>query len=159
MVRPERGWGVKGHAFGDVVVGGVVVDDRLRDGERGQSCYGDHGGGGHHGVEDERQAVGHVPVGGAGQSWSVTWGETAEEVRLKTPYFIRWTVSRRLQQEDGDLPFSSTANTLAPFPSSSWTTTVNPFLAATCSGLQGRCAVKTGQKNLRLKSPELNTYV
>lgn len=83
MVRPERGRGIKGHAFGDVVVGGVVVDDRLRDGERGQSCYGDHGGGGHHGVEDERQAVGHVPVRGAGQSWSVTWGETAEEGRLK----------------------------------------------------------------------------
>lgn len=33
------------------------------------------------------------------------------------------------------LPFSSTASTLAPFPKSSWTTTVSPFLAATCRGL------------------------
>lgn len=68
MVGPERGRGVKGHALGDVVVGGgvvvVVVDDRRRHGECGQSGNGDHGGGGHHGVEDERQAVGHVPVGG-----------------------------------------------------------------------------------------------
>lgn len=32
-------------------------------------------------------------------------------------------------------PFSSTAKTLAPFPSSSWTTTVSPLLAAMCSGL------------------------
>lgn len=97
MVRPERGRGVKGHTFGDVVVGGVVVDDRLRDGERGQSCDGDHGGGGHHGVEDERQAVGHVPVGGAGQSWSVTWGETAGEGWLNTPCFVMRTVRRRME--------------------------------------------------------------
>lgn len=68
MVGPERGRGVKGHALGDVVVGSgvvVVVDDRRRHGECWQSGDGDHGGRGHHGVEDERQAVGHVPVGGA----------------------------------------------------------------------------------------------
>lgn len=34
------------------------------------------------------------------------------------------------------LPFSSTASTLAPFPNSSWTTTVSPFRAATCRGLR-----------------------
>lgn len=72
MVRPQRGRGVKGHTFGDVVGGRVVVDDCLSERERRQSCYGHHGGGGHHGVEDERQAVGHVAVGSAGQSWSVT---------------------------------------------------------------------------------------
>lgn len=137
MVRPERGRGVKGHPFGDVVVGGVVVDDRLRDGERGQSCYGDHGGSGHHGVEDERQAVGHVPVGGAGQSWSVTWGDgRGGAVKNIILHHVDCELEQQ-QEEEEDLPFSSTANTLAPFPSSSWTTTVNPFLAATCSGLQG----------------------
>lgn len=73
MVRPQRRWGVKGHAFGDVVVGGVVVDDSLGERKCRESCYGDHGGGGHHGVEDERQAVGHISVGSAGQSWSVTY--------------------------------------------------------------------------------------
>lgn len=72
MVRPQRRWGVKGHAFGDVVVSGVVVDDCLRKRKRRQSCDGDHRGGGHHGIEDERQAVGHITVGSAGQSWSVT---------------------------------------------------------------------------------------
>lgn len=35
-----------------------------------------------------------------------------------------------------NLPFSSTASTLAPFASSSCTTTVKPFLAATCRGLR-----------------------
>lgn len=72
MVRPQGRWGVKGHAFGDVVGGGMVVDDSLSKRKGRQSCYGDHRGGGHHGVEDERQAVGHVTAGSAGQSWSVT---------------------------------------------------------------------------------------
>lgn len=75
MVGPQRGRGVKGHTFGDVVVGGVVVDDRLSERMCRQRCYGDHRGGGHHGVEDECQTVGHVTVGSAGQSWSVTYGE------------------------------------------------------------------------------------
>lgn len=54
MVRPKRRWGVKGHAFGDVVIGGVVIDNCLRNRKRRQSCYSDHRGSGHHGVEDER---------------------------------------------------------------------------------------------------------
>lgn len=74
MVGPERRQRVEPHAFRDVVVGGVVVDDRLRDGNGRQGCYGDHGRGWHHGVEDERQAVGHVAVGRAGQRGSVTCG-------------------------------------------------------------------------------------
>lgn len=39
------------------------------------------------------------------------------------------------KQLNSCLPFSSTASTLAPFPKSSWTTTVSPFRAATCRGL------------------------
>ncbi len=64
MVGPKRWWGVKGHTFGDVVVGWVVVDDCLGKRQCRQSCYGDHRGGGHHGVEDECEAVGHIAVGG-----------------------------------------------------------------------------------------------
>lgn len=74
MVGPERGRGIKGHALGDVVVGGgvvVVVGHRWRHGECWESGDGDHGGGGHHGVEDERQAVCHVPVGGTREGWGV----------------------------------------------------------------------------------------
>ena len=37
--------------------------------------------------------------------------------------------------ESRSSPFSSTARTLAPLASSSWTTTVRPFFAATCRGL------------------------
>lgn len=77
MVGPERGRGVEGHALGDVVVGGggvmVVVDNRRHYGECRQSGNGDHWGGGHHGVEDERQAVGHVPVRGARERRRVAW--------------------------------------------------------------------------------------
>lgn len=84
MVGPERGRGVKGHALVDVVVGGgvVVVDDRRRHRESRQSGDGNHGGGRHHGVEDERQAVGHVPVGGARERRGVACreGEGEEEV-------------------------------------------------------------------------------
>lgn len=72
MVRPQRGWGIKGHALGDVIGGWVVVDDCLSERKCRYSCYGDHGGGGHHGVEDEGQAVGYITVWSAGQSWSVT---------------------------------------------------------------------------------------
>jgi len=72
MVRPQRGRGIEGHAFGDVVVGGVVVDDCLSERVCKRSCYGDHRGGGHHGVEDECETVSHVTIGSAGQSRSVT---------------------------------------------------------------------------------------
>lgn len=74
VVGPEGGQRVEAHALGDVVVAGVVLDDRLCDGDGGQRRDGDHRGGRHHGVEDERQAVGHVAVGRAGQRWGVTWG-------------------------------------------------------------------------------------
>jgi len=73
VVRPQRGKRVKGHAFRDVVVGGVVVDDCVSKRKCRQSCNGDHGGGGHHGVEDERQTVGHISVRSACQSRSVTY--------------------------------------------------------------------------------------
>lgn len=74
MVWPQGWWGAKGHTLRDVVVGGMVVDDCLSKRKRRQSCYGDHRGGGHHGVEDERQTVSYITVGSAGQSWSVTCG-------------------------------------------------------------------------------------
>lgn len=66
MIRPQRRRGIKGYAFGDVVGGGVVVDDCLSKRECRQSCYGDHRWGGHHGVEDEGEAVSNVTVGSAG---------------------------------------------------------------------------------------------
>ena len=67
------------HALVGVLRGGgvVVIDGRPGPGRDGQSRYGDHGGGGHHGAEDERQAVGHVPVGGARQRRGVTYNSHA----------------------------------------------------------------------------------
>lgn len=126
MVGPERRQRVEPHAFrGVLVVGGVVVDDRLCDRNGGQGCYGDHRGGWHHGVEDERQAVGHVAVGRAGQRGGVTCGAEGAGERADGPALPR-----------PFSPFSSTASTLASFPNSSWTTTVRPRRAATCRGLQ-----------------------
>lgn len=113
------------------------VDDCLCDWERGQSCYGNHRRSGHHGVEDERQAVGHVTVWSAGKSWSVTYGEERSgKLKQQRSDLTVWIWKGVLQQRNDSRPFSSTANTLAPFTRSSWTTTVSPFLAATCRGLQ-----------------------
>lgn len=85
MVGPEGRQRVQSHAFGHAVVAGVVVDGRRWRRNGRQSCYGDHRGAWHHGVQDERQTVGHVAVGRAGQRRRVTCGQISclQTLKLK----------------------------------------------------------------------------